>query len=102
MSPPEPGVRCLEPDCGDELVHRYAGGDYGLEEIPELFQVGRLETGDDGAERLILEPGEVRELKILADAYSFDFDEGLIELCIDLHRFAIERGAPRFVFAADF
>lgn len=96
------GVRCVQPDCGDRLVHRYEGGDYGLEDIPELFQVGRIVADPDGRERVELRAAEIGELKVLADAYSFDFEAGLIELCLDLHRFAIERREDPFVFVQDF
>lgn len=96
------GVRCEKPDCGDTLVHRYQGGDYGIEDIPELFQLGRSAADEDGRERVVLTADELRELKVLADAYSFDFEEGLIELCLDLHRFAEQRRESEFVFVQDF
>ena len=98
----ERGVRCVEPDLGDRLVHRYEGGDYGLEDIPELFRLGRIRTGGKGGERVALTADQIRELKVMADAYSFDFEPGLIELCLDLHRFAVERREREFVFAQDF
>lgn len=92
-----PGVRCVEPDTGDQAVHVYRSDDYGLDDIPELFRLGRLESGPGQPVRLTLTASEIRELKTLADAYSFDFDEGLIALCVDLHHFAIERPEARFV-----
>ncbi|MDZ7786682.1 MAG: hypothetical protein U5K73_00635 [Halofilum sp. (in: g-proteobacteria)] len=98
----EPGVRCVQPDCGEPLVHRYEGGDYGLEDIPELFQVGRVASDPDGPERIELRAEEIRELKVLADAYSFDFEGGLIQLCLDLHRFALDRREDTFTFVQDF
>jgi hypothetical protein len=99
----EPGVRCVEPDLGDISVHRYQGGDYALEDIPELFQLGRvLSEPDDPAVRLALSADEIRELKMMADAYSFDFEVGLIDLCVDLYRFASERRERQFVFVQDF
>lgn len=96
------GVRCEQPDCGSALVHRYQHGDYGLEDIPELFHLGRAVANTDGRERVVLTADELRELKVLADAYSFDFEEGLIELCLDLHRFAEQRRESEFVFVQDF
>lgn len=98
----ESGIRCEKPDCGDALVHRYQGGDYGLADIPELFQLGRPVAESDGRERIVLTAGELRELKVLADAYSFDFEEGLVELCLDLHRFAEQRRESEFVFVQSF
>lgn len=98
----ESAVFCVEPPCGDQPVHRYQGGDYALADIPELFLVGRVLSDPDGRDRIALTPREIRELKTAADAYSFDFEEGLIALCLDLHRFAIERPEPEFTFVADF
>lgn len=98
----ESGVFCVAPACGDLPVHRYQGGDYALADIPELFLLGRMVADPDGRDRIVLTPREIRELKTAADAYSFDFEEGLITLCLDLHRFAIERPDPEFTFVADF
>lgn len=98
----EPAVRCVVPDCGAEPIHRYQGGDYGLADIPELFLLGREVEDPGDRERIALTPREIRELKVLADAYSFDFEAGLIELCLDLHRFAIARREDEFVFVQDF
>ena len=96
------GVRCIEPACGDRLIHRYAGGDYGLGDIPELFALGSEIGAPADHERIVLTAAEIRELRTMADAYSFDFETGLIELCLDLHRFAQERRETRFVFDQDF
>lgn len=93
-----PAVHCLRPDCGDRVVHAHTGGDYGIEDIPELFQLGRSRDDPQGRERVVLSAREIRELKVLADAYSFDFDPGLVELCLDLHRFAIDRPEREFEF----
>jgi len=98
----ETGVRCLQPDTGDRLVHRWEGGDYGLEDIPDLFQLGRIATQPGGAESIVLSVRDVHELKTLADAYSFDFESGLIQLCLDIHRFANERAETEFVLVQDF
>lgn len=102
MNPGTRGVYCIAPDCGDTVVHRYEGGDYGLEDIPELFQLGRADKAPAERERLHVTAAEIRELKVLADAYSFDFEEGLIALCLDLHRFAIARREEEFTFEQDF
>lgn len=90
-------VRCVRPAV-EPAVHAHAGGDYGLADIPELFQLGRLLEDSADAERVLLTAREIRELKVMADAYSFDFDPGLIELCLDLHRFAIGRREDEFEF----
>lgn len=97
----EPGVRCIKPETGDTLVHRYQDDEYGLDDIPELFRLGDLATEPEGCIRLTLTAAEIRELKMMADAYSFDFAAGLIALCMDIHAFASERPEARFVFIDD-
>lgn len=97
----ENGVRCVQPDCGDLLVHRHQGGDYGIADIPDLFQLGRVVADEPDRECVAFTAAELHELKVLADAYSFDFEEGLIELCLDLHRFAQQRRESEFVFVQD-
>ena len=96
-----PAVRWLSPDGGDRVVHEHIGGDYGIEDIPELFQLGQPRDDPRDRERVSLTAGEIRELKVLADAYSFDFEPGLIELCLDLHRFAQDRPEREFTFVQD-
>ncbi|MFP4252767.1 MAG: hypothetical protein ACLFRM_09040 [Guyparkeria sp.] len=94
----EPGVCCLEPATGPQRIHFFEDDHYGLDDIPEMFRLGTLEADPEGRVRLALAPAEIRELKVMADAYSFDMPEGLVHLIADLHRFAGERGAPRYVF----
>ncbi len=36
-----------------------------------------------------------------ADSHSFDYEEGFIELCLDLHRFATGLSAPEIRFQSD-
>lgn len=96
----EPGVYCIEPPDVTEPLHRFTEGDYGLTDIPELMLIGRTVTDPDGRERITLTAHELRELKTFADAHSFDFEEGLIELCNDLHSFASEHGASEFTFTS--
>ena len=102
MSDGDGAVRCVVPDCGDRVVHHHDGGEYGLEDIPELFQLGAAEPETGERERLRIRAEEIRELKVLADAYSFDFEPGLIGLCLDLHRFAVTRPETEFTFEQRF
>jgi hypothetical protein len=44
---------------------------------------GSSENGDAVVE---LDSKEIRELKVNADAYSFDYDEGFIAMCLDIER----------------
>lgn len=99
--PGKAAVHCAAPPAADP-VHLYQGGDYLLADIAEFFQLGRLVDDPDGRDRLLLTAREIRELKAAADAYSFDYEEGLIALCLDIHRFAIERPDPEFTFVANF
>jgi hypothetical protein len=101
-----PGVYALDDVDGDPLlVHAYQMGDYGLEDVHGLFRVGHLQSGDgenDVATVLAIDARELGELKILADAYSFDYEEEFIEMCHAMARFAAEHPAQQYFFAANF
>jgi hypothetical protein len=96
------GVYCADRDGRPERVHGYAGGDYGLADITELFELGRASEDETGHEILEISHEELDRLKALADAYSFDFDAGLIELCHDLQRYAAAVNQPHYRFWSDF
>ncbi len=84
-----PGVHALDAQGRETLVHLYQGGDYGLADVVEFFQLGRLEKADrEGETVLVLTPEEMRTLKTMADAYSFDYEEPFIEMCLEMKRFA--------------
>lgn len=85
------------------LVHRYQGGDYGLEEIVEKFGLGRadsLETAMNAV--VVLSTSDIKELKVMADAHSFDYEEGFIEMCLEIQRFASTQAGDNFRFTANF
>lgn len=93
-----------EPDLGvysaqGEIVHRHQGGEYCLTDVVAVFELGRVETAA-GETRLTLDDREVRQLKLQADAYSFDYEEGFIDMCLDIHRFTELHPAPSFCFTA--
>lgn len=96
-----PGVYARRPDGQVVQVHAYEEGDYTLADIAELFALGRPDVEPDGRPALVLGAKEARQLKALADATSFDHEEGLIRLCLDLHRFAITTGAAEVRFWSD-
>src|SRR5690625_4339860 len=70
-----------------ELVHGWVSDDYELAGIYEYFGYGRWEE-----DVLILTARDVMNLRIQADAESFDHEEGLIRLCLDLERFQKAHG----------
>ncbi len=85
----DPGVYALDARGRETLVHLYQGGDYGLADIVEFFQLGRLQEADrEGETVLVLMAKELRTLKTMADAYSFDYEEPFIEMCLEIKRFA--------------
>ncbi len=95
------GVRFTDESGSEHLVHAYTDDDYGLEDIHMLFGLGRVESDSDDEMVLILTGSEVRILKTMADAQSFDHPEGFITMCLDIHAFATGLGAGPFVFRAD-
>ena len=88
-----PGVYAIDEDGGLTLLHEYQDGDYSLEDVLEEFgfggAVGNTENGDP---IIAFNAEEIRELKVNADAYSFDYDEGFIEMCLDIERLTAGMG----------
>ncbi len=84
-----PGVYALDAHGRETLVHLYQGGDYELGDIVEFFQLGRLEEAHcEGETVVVLTAKELHNLKTMADAYSFDYEEPFIEMCLEMKRFA--------------
>lgn len=84
------GVYATGRDGQPALVHAYINENYGLGDVQEMLEIGRLSESDDETLTLTLSRKEITDLKNLADAFSFDYDEGFIEMCLDIHRFASE------------
>lgn len=83
------GVYAIDDDGGLTLLHEYLSDEYSLEDLLEEFGFGRTETGrENGDAIIVLNAEEIRELKVNADAYSFDYDEGFIAMCLDIERSA--------------
>jgi hypothetical protein len=98
-----PGVYSEDGDGRLTLVHRYQGGDYELQEIVDFFKLGAVEsTSDDGESVIALTNKELNELRILASAHSFDYEEAFIEMCMEMQRFAVSTPAERYRFIANF
>ncbi len=85
------------------FVFAFQGGNYRRADITRIWQIGRVEGGARTGESIIvLERGELRKLKTLADAFSFDYDEEFIEMCHEMQRFAAAQAGERFRFVATF
>ena len=100
-TPEHPAVTALGPKGETVRVHEYQDGDYVLADVHDAFGLGRMETDETGHPVLVLRPDEIRPLKPLADSHSFDYEEGFIELCLDLHRFATGLKLPEIRFRSD-
>ncbi len=101
QAPEHPVITALSPKGETVRVHEYQDGDYVLADVRDAFGLGRMETDETGHPVLVLRPNEVRQLKPFADSYSFDYEEGFIELCLDLHRFATGLNLPEIRFRSD-
>lgn len=93
------GVRFTDESGAQHLVHEYLDQDYELDDIHELFGLGTLESSTSDTVVLVLRGNEVRSLKAMADAQSFDHPEGFIAMCLDIHGFASGRGDGPFRFS---
>ena len=95
----EAGVFALDGEGVERLVHIYQGGEYGLGDIYENWRLGTPVEAEPGRQTgLELSLKELRTLKTMADAQSFDFEEGFIEMCLEMYRYAqgLEAGPVRF------
>jgi hypothetical protein len=94
-------LHALAPDGTLVFVHEYAGEalgeDYALADMAENFGLGTF----DG-EILILTRKELRDMKNLADAYSFDHAEGFIEMCLEMARVAATLPGDTVRFVSEF
>ena len=86
------GVYMKDPEGRWRLIHSDRGGDYHLHDLREAFAVGTRATDEAGLPLLALSRAEARQLRALADAQSFDHEEGLIALAQDIAEAA--RGLP--------
>jgi len=59
-------------------------------------------TKGEGKTQLVLDAREIHLLKTMADAYSFDYEDGFIEMCLEIHRFAVALPDKSFCFTANF
>ncbi len=98
-----PGVYGTDADGRPVLVHRYQGGNYRLADITDIFQLGRPDaaTGEEKA-ILVLSRKELRTLKTMADAFSFDYEEAFIEMCHEIERFGQTQPGEEVRLTANF
>ncbi len=96
------GVYAIDPDGVEHLVHLYQGGPYNLADVKSLFDVGRVEETSEPGQILSVPRRELRALKTMADAYSFDYEEGFIEMCQQMVRFADGQPGDTLRFVANF
>ncbi len=102
VSAPGTGVFARRPDGTLHRVHAYEDGDYGLEDVAEAFQLGRLASAAGGVVTLRLSRRELGQLKMMADAYSFDHEAGFIEMCLDIVRFGTSAAEDPLHLEANF
>ena len=94
------GIRFIDTSGQERLVHEYTEDDYALEDIHDLFGLGSLDSDNDGEVVLVLSGTEIRSLKAMADAQSFDHPADFITMCLDIHGFAAGLGDGPFRFRA--
>ena len=94
-------LHAIAPDGSLVFVHEYAGEelgeDYTLADVVENFALGKFD-GDT----LTLTRKELRDMKNLADAYSFDHAEGFIEMCLEMSRVAATLPGDSVRFVSEF
>lgn len=83
------GVYATGRDGRPALVHEYLNENYGLGDVHGSLQLGVLAETEETLS-LTLTRKEITDLQNLANAFSFDYDEGFIEMCGDMHRAAAE------------
>jgi 5'-3' exonuclease len=83
------GVYAVDDDGGLTLLHEYQDSEYSLDDLFEEFGFGQTQgDAENGDASIVLIAREIRELKVNAHAYSFDYNEGFIAMCLDIERFA--------------
>ncbi len=87
---------------GDVAVHRYQGGEYGLEDVVTHFGLGRIVQESATEVELVLTADELHKLRLDAHAFSFDYEEAFIEMCLELERYASTAPADSYRFVASF
>ena len=96
------GVHHLGADGNTTLVHAYTDEDYELFDIVELFALGTMERSAAQEDPVFsIQRGDLRRLKVQADAESFDHPEGFIEMCLDIYRFGEQTDSDPLKFFSE-
>ncbi len=91
------GVYATGRDGRPALVHEYLNENYGLGDVHGSLQLGVLAETEETLSPTLTRK-EITDLQNLAHAFSFDYDEGFIEMCLDMHRFSTEAAGDNLVF----
>jgi hypothetical protein len=84
---------------GDEtLVHAYLNEAYALSDVVEVLEYGTMQDNAEGETVLTVTRKDIRDIKNTVDASSFDYDDGFVEMCLDMAAFAIEAPGDVLVF----
>jgi hypothetical protein len=84
---------------GDEtLVHAYLNEAYALSDIVEVLQYGTMQDSAEGETVLTVTRKDIRDIRNTVDASSFDYDDGFVEMCLDMATFAIEAPGDAIIF----
>lgn len=92
------GVYAEGRDGRPVLVHAYINENYGLADVAEVLQYGALAEDANGDLTLTLTRREMTDVQNAANAFSFDYEEGFVEMCLDLARAAAELPGDTLVF----
>ena len=94
-------LHAIAPDGSLVFVHEYAGEELG-EDYTLADVVGNFSLGKFDGDTLTLTRKELRDMKNLADAYSFDHAEGFIEMCLEMSRVAATLPGDGVRFVSEF
>lgn len=92
------GVYAIGRDGQAVLIHTYINENYGLADVADVMQYGALDEDANGDLTLTLTRKEIADVQNAANAFSFDYDEGFVEMCLDIARAAGELPGETITF----
>jgi hypothetical protein len=93
-----PGIYLLGPAATPVLVHAYLNENYALADVAEILQYGKVGENAGGAPMLTLTRREMADVANMINASSFDYDDGFVEMCLDMARHATDAPGAEVVF----